>query len=292
MNEKQKKSIEKYLYQTFSDDLENDIIEVSGKLLSIEKFDVKGNLILSKTYNKDEEIAEHIERKYEDNLLVEEIIFMNGEVVEKHEFKYNSDNLIDREIVIYSDETKETWYYKYNNQKKLIEKRSQPESDEYIVYLFEYENNKILSEKEFENEEHIIEKNYKYDENGNLIAFLFKDIVEEKEMKVINEYDTYGNKLRELKYDSQDRLVNRLSFKYDENKRLIKKVEDTTYSSISLIFEYNELGMLIEQKEVNENEDVISTLSFIYEGAELVETQSEGKSFSDCFIIKNEIEYY
>ncbi len=292
MNEKQKKSIEKYLYQTFSDDLENDIIEVSGKLLSIEKFDEKGNLILSKTYDKDEEIAEHIERKYEDNLLVEEIIFMNGEVVEKHEFKYNSDNLIDREIVIYSDETKETWYFKYNNQKKLIDKRSQPESDEYIVYLFEYENNKMLSEKEFENEELIIEKNYKYDENGNLIAFLFKDIVEEKEMKVINEYDTYGNKLHELKYDSQDRLVNRLSFKYDENKRLIKKVEDTTYSSINLIFEYNELGMLIKQKEVNENEDVISTLSFIYEGAELVETQSEGKSFSDCFIIKNEIEYY
>lgn len=286
------KSIEKYYYSTFSEDIDSETIEVRGKLLAITKYDENGNLILSKTFDAEDEIAEHIERRYNGKLLVEELIFVNDEVVEKHEFKYNSDNLIEKESIIYFDDTIEFWEYSYNQNNRLVEKRSQPNSDELIVHLFEYENDKIVAEKEIENEDVIIEKKYEYYENGNLIKFIFKDVSNDKEEKVIYEYDNQNNKIRELKYDFQDKLISRLSLKYDDNNRLIKKIEDTTYSSRTFLFYYNELGLLIKQNEVDENNELLSSVNFLYDGDVLIETKSEGVNSSDCFIIKNEIEYF
>jgi antitoxin component YwqK of YwqJK toxin-antitoxin module len=293
MKEKLIKKIEKYYFPTFSQDEENEIIEVDGKLLSIVEYDEKGNIILSKTYDNEDEVAEHIERKYDENRLIEELIFVDGDVVEKHEFNYNSENLIENEKVTYSDDTVESWIYKYDINKNLIEKRTQyPDSEENSYQIFEYKDNKLVSEKEFENGELYFEKLFEYDENNNLTAFILKDFVENKEEKIIYEYDNNQNKIRELKYDFQGRLVTRLSFRYNENNQLIKKIEDTTYSSRSYIFEYNELGKLSSQIQVDENEEELTKINFLYDGDILVENKSVGKNDTDCFIVKNEVEFY
>jgi hypothetical protein len=52
------------------------------------------------------------------------------------------------------------------------------------------------------------------------------------------------------------------------------------------------LGKLSSQIQVDENEEELTKINFLYDGDILVENKSVGKNDTDCFIVKNEVEFY
>jgi hypothetical protein len=75
------KTIDKYRFNTFTEDNTEETIEISGELISHTEYDLQGNITLSITYDNSGNIAEHIAYNYEGANLIEELIYDADEIV-------------------------------------------------------------------------------------------------------------------------------------------------------------------------------------------------------------------
>lgn len=292
---KQIKTIEKYRFDTYVGEENNETIEVAGELLSKTEYDINGNIILSITYDSNGNISEHLVFSFNAaHLLEEELIFDDEEIVEKRRFDYDNNGKIINEKIYYQDNSFDTLFYTYNASDQLIEKRLVNADDETeSLLIFEYHKDKISNECEFDyNNELIYQKTYIYDDNDNLIKYSHFDALDDKTIQTIYEYDENKNRIKTLNYDNTGKLTTRSSYKFNEHKQIIMLIEDTTLVSSKYQFEYDSNGNIITQKEFTEDDELIATLTFEYDDNQLIKTISEGEGFSHNFIIENEITYF
>jgi YD repeat-containing protein len=198
------------------------------------------------------------------------------------------------EKIFYLDDNFDSVHYSYNNGNKLIEKKLiNSDNETESIFTYTYQESKILNESEYDSENQLVdEKNYEYDEKGNLIKYSHFNSMDDITIQTTYEYDENNNRTKILNYDNEGNLISRSTYKYNDSKQVISLIEDTTLQSSTYQFEYDTNGKVISQKEFTEEEEIIATITYTYDGNEIIETQSEGEGYTNNYIIKSEIEYY
>ena len=248
--QQQIKSVEKYRFNTFSDNDTAESVEITGFLMSRILFDKNGNIIETKTFDSDEEVEEHIQYIYnEAGLKTEEILYDQDEIAERHKFIYDDNNLILEELIYYQDDVYDTLKYDYDAEKRIV-KRTLVDSDNDIesVTKYVYKNGKLIQESKYIDENELVaEQKYEFNEKGLLIKTEFFDLETEEKNSTEYEYDDADNKLKELVYNNVGELILRNTYTYNDKNKKTTLLEEGIGKYNCYTFEYDEEGNAIKQ---------------------------------------------
>lgn len=281
----------------------NDMVAQYTRLL--EKFDIRGNII-EEIYNIGDTIKE---------LDIKEVGYRNT-------FKYNyfeSSNIKEKMKFVKQRTFDGGFEMKLNNLSKFDEKGNIIEFESYD--LFGELTSKIINRFQYDDEENIIEKEsnytkdklkrktinrFQYDNKRNLIKYDSYNSAGQLTncSSCIYQYNELGNIILHENYNNEGKLYDRT--KYDNNKNLI---EYENYGSdgrltgaTRCINNYDKQGNLIEKKFLNEKENSLQTVAFLYSGENWVKqiTYQPKKNIagikinSECIesLIEREFEYY
>lgn len=170
------------------------------------------------------------------NVIREEVI-NNGEVDILIENDYENDALIKTTQTDYVNQIQQIWEFLYDEFGRKIEKREYFQDGDYTPTKYEYTTEGKLKMEAV------------LDDDGKI------------ESKIDYEYDSVGNLINKVEYDTNDFSTPWIStsYQYDINNKVVKKEEqfsdkDPTTST----FEYDEAGELIGGKiYYSEDEDLI-----------------------------------
>ncbi len=291
---KQIKSLEKYRFNTFSDNDTDESVEVEGYLISKLMFDKNGNTIETKSFDSDEEVEEHIQFKYNDeNLKTEEILFNENEIAERHEFFYNDKKQITKELIYYQDDMFDTMIFEYDQDK--IVKRTLTDSDDEVesITIYKYDKENLINECKYDADKTILaEKKYVFNDAGLLVKTEFYDIETEDKNATEYEYDERGNKTKTLALDKSGKLVERYTYTYDNKNNMITLLEEGIGKYAFFTIEYDEEGNAMKQEETDEEGEVVSTITNTYLDGNIVEVQSFGREYHHNRMYKYEYEFF
>ncbi|HFB99329.1 MAG TPA: hypothetical protein ENJ53_00855 [Phaeodactylibacter sp.] len=159
-----------------------------------------------------------------DGNVSKEEFYQDGETSMLIEATYQDGKIIKSQQVDYINEIEQIWENKYDELGRRIEKIEHYHTGGFIATKYEYNlEGKMTSE-------------YTVDDEGEVSS------------KIIYEYDTVGNLIKKIEYDTGDFTTPWVSttYKYDINKNLIEKEEKfAEKEAVTSTFEYDEAGELI-----------------------------------------------
>ncbi len=92
---------------------------------------------------------------------------------------------------------------------------------------------------------------FKLDEKGRVTEAELMN--EDENYRLVNEHDENGNRVKSLKYNSDDQLIAKQEFSYDEQNQITEIVEEDPHKKNTTAIEYDEQGNATTQKESNRN---------------------------------------
>ena len=237
------------------------------------KYDEKGNLIESITYNLDEKREDKTSYKYNEK----------GNLIQKNNY-YNSIDRKSEDITtyMYNEKGNQIESNSYNDVGKLEsktiykydEKGKEIESNTYNVsgklerkytYKYDEKGNTIsfnnygadgsLGHKytyKYDEKGKLIEENSLiYDDKGNLIVECVYGMDDPINYKYIYGYDKKGNQIESNSYNGVGKLESKSKYKYDEKGN---KIEENNYGADGSLnskytYKYDEKGNLVEENE-------------------------------------------
>lgn len=215
-------------------------IDPNGAFMSFLKYDVHGNILEKKEYEKDEEDTNHFYRTY--------VYDSFGNVIEKYD--YDSDYNLDMK-----------WTYKYDNTgKNIIEEITFGELGTIINKETNKFNNKGLLVQstifstllgETSNYKNV----YEYDLNDNLIKkIVYPSDGGNSYTSTSYEYNKFGNLVEQNAYDSSGHNYETISYDYDENGNIIEKESNFVEYKIKNTFDSkgNKIEIVEWSKEFEE----------------------------------------
>ena len=212
----------------------------NGNSVEEVKFDGYGDVIGKSVYVYDDK----------GHLIGEETYDDSDDLEEKLSYERDGNGRLIKEYVHYLDGAKDTILYKYNDDGKLVYKvLNDEDGDLEKEEKIEYFGGFIVGEEVIEDGELVRKNKFTIDEKGNVLKAEVK--TEDEEFRLVNEYDENGNRIKQLKYDNSDKLVEKHEYKYDGNNRMIETMEENPYKKTTTILGYDEHGNPTTQKEVN-----------------------------------------
>jgi hypothetical protein len=235
----------------------------NSKMQYVSKFDKKGNLIESTSYDNSQDLLMKHIYKYDDkNSLLEEIEY-NPDFISKMINAYGiNGKKIESSVFNADDILQSRQIYKYDDSNNLIEILNFYMYDTLQVrQIFKYDDfNNLTEEISYDkNGKLIIDTMYKYDGNGNKIEKL--------------ERNTFSNSYKlseQYKYDDKRRLIElvffmngeyyyKVVYEYDKKGFMIRESGDLLSKELSVYFtnKYDLYGNLIQINEYHKGKLLI-----------------------------------
>jgi len=211
------------------------------------RYDSKGNKIEEKDYytSKGNLKSKVSIKNNSDGKKIEESYFNpQGGLYAKNIFRYDSKGNKIEVIESNSEESPSSKdLFKYNDKGYLIEElHYNSEGNLSTRYTYKYDINNL------------IESNW-YKGDGKL------------DMKIINKYDSKGNKIEDKTYDSKGNITSTETFIYNDNRKIIERKNKDFIDSIYLkyIYKYDSIGNIIEKTLYNLNGVIELKWNYKYE---------------------------
>lgn len=248
---------------------ETEWTEKNTMLSSIQEFDLNDNLVKCISYNQQTEIEEFYEYRYDsDNRLIEEVCFFDeDEIAEQKFIEYNEAGNIKLEKILYADSSESIIFYFYNQDQKLIEKKvvnQEEETEE--VEKFEYQGKQLIREIFYDTAGKILqEKSYEYNNQDKVSVFNFHGNEEEEAYRFEYFYNDNNDRIKSLKYNAAEQLVEKILYDYDEMGNLVKIYEENPFSKKATRIHYDESKNQVKHEEFNGDEQLILEINRTYD---------------------------
>ena len=276
-------------------------LDVTKNKYSYKENDKDGNTTLEINYDAFGTIAEKIVRKFDDRkFLVEEIYYDEGEeIAERKTYERNDDGTIKFEFTHYLDNSFDTLSYQYDGEKNVVSKILK--DDEGFVESnekFEYKNNKLVKKVVYDDNNKLIEELiYRYDENGNVLEYSNKEKDKYNNYRIVDEYDEKNNRVKSLKYNFNNKLVQISTYLFDEKNRAVKVINEDQNGITTTHLKYDDNDHLIFQEELNANDEINSSVERKYdESGNILQSKvfidMHGMGMNQNYILKYEYEFF
>jgi uncharacterized protein RhaS with RHS repeats len=226
----------------------------NGHLLTDIKFDNYGQTTGTSVYKYDEKGF----------LIFEETLNEEGQTEEKVSWEVDENGKVLKKFVHYLDDTIDTIDYEYNDE-GLLQRVIQKDEDGEEEYReeYDYKDGKRIAERHFECGEPETENLYEYDEKGHLTEVTLNSPGEE--VTLVNEYDDKGNRIKTLKYDASDKLIEKHLMTYDDKGQLTEMSEETPYKKNNVVMELDATGNVTRQMETDRTGQLVSDVEREYD---------------------------
>lgn|GEM_PF-804193 len=244
-----------------------DLEEEYEQIQSYRKFDESGNLVSEIAYSQDGSITDKIEYRYDQSgLLVETQVYgEDDEVLERKEVVRDNDGKIVRELTHYMDGSTDIQEYFYKDGKVLIgmEVKDDEGELEYAEKYF-YEGDQMMKVERWDTGQELVfsqEDSYK---NGLITNRKIWSSEEEEPYTIVIDFNETGKRVQELRYDSNDQLVERNNFEEDENGHVVRIVEENRQRKNTTEFTYDDKGNVLHQAESDLNGELNHEVMRVY----------------------------
>lgn len=273
--------------------------EFSSYKHSYTEYDRDGNIIAEIKYSPDGTVIEkQVYRFDEQGKHTEEINYLDeGEIAHHMTYEHDDEGRVTKAFKHYLDGSADTIHFKYDGNGNIVEKTTinsdeEEEAREEIVY----ENNRVVAHKWFEYDELLEEELFEHDKNGNVVHHKRRSRDDENS-RWENSYDNKGNIIKTLKYSSDDQLVGRVIYSYNQQGKTVKIEEESGTGKVITEIGYDEKGNAVKQTETDDQGNINNQVMRQFNENNLV-TEAEvfidfhGKAINQEYILKYEYEFY
>lgn len=240
------------------DHIPGDEIELNDDqegIQSYHEFDESGHMVLEVAYNRDGDVADKTAFRYdnEGNLLETLIYGEDEEVLERRELVWDEQR-IRQEIIHYMDDSRDIHDFFYDDQGNLtgISVKDDEDEQEFTEKYF-YEDGKLVkTERRDEDDELIFSQEDEY-ENGVIKKRTSWSAETEEPFTVVQLFNAAGLRIEELRYNSEDELIERNIFEEDEQGRVCRTIEENKRQKNTTEFSFDDQGRVCYQKETDLN---------------------------------------
>lgn len=267
----------------------------------VQERDEAGHLISEKSFNRDGELGEHNEYRYnEQGQVIEERIYFEGEeLAELHTFEYREDGKMSVEHIEYQDSYRDQIIYSYDAGGNLTERRQVDEDGEVeSCEAFVYEGEFLMKETVIGSEgEFVSESVHRYDEQKNLVETLLRGREDHESGRLVYEYDERGNRDCIERFNINGEIIARTTNTFDDKDNIIEIFEEDTTTSKTIKFQVDEQGKIVLQEEFNDKEELNHRIERIYDPeGELIESvvyvDRHDQGPDQYYSIKQAFEYF
>lgn len=275
-----------YLVKSIKDD-EIEIVEVP---FSYKRYDENGNLLSDISYGSAGNIAEKLEYVFEDKLLKKKLIYLDeNEIAETHVYHYQNDKIASKTIE-YLDGNIEDILFSYNAAGNLISIAS--EEGEGGSEKMEYENSKLIRHLIIDDFEEVEKDEKRYYEQDKLVRIESVNFDEGETRKIITYINEDSKIISEEIYNEKRQKIASKSFIYSESGKLERIDTHSINGNTSLVFEYDEGGNEILQKEFDADDNILHQVSRVFNADNTVNTaEVEIFNYGKSIDIHYRIEY-
>ncbi|MHC1708245.1 MAG: hypothetical protein AB9842_12105 [Bacteroidales bacterium] len=294
------RSVSQYRYDVLENGLADNIEDWSEFIQTKTEYNSNDMVLKEITYGSWGEPDQIIEYLYDENNILMEEKYFHGDDEASEIVIYHRDanqNIL-KESHQFLDGSEDVTEYKYNDRDQLISKmiiNDDGETERKETY--NYSGEQLISEifEEFLSN-NVIQNSYTYNSDGIVIES--EQIIKEENRseRLVNQFDDTGKRIKTLKYNHQDKLIeiNRFSYKDD---RLDEIEEETQRGKFFIKFSYDDKGNITNQEEINDKGEIISTIErdFTDDGQLLQATvYIDGMNYrpNQHYIIRYEYEFF
>jgi hypothetical protein len=239
------------------DHLPGEEIEIEGDLegkQSFNEYDESGHLILEIAFTRDGDIADKIEYKFdaEGKMLETRIYGEDDEILERKEMRWADDNRLKQEIIHYLDGSEDIHEFFYDEKGNLTGLQVRDDEDEIeFSEKYLYDGDKVVKVERWNGDNKLVFKQEDEYKDGGLTTRTTWSAEDEEPFTVVQHFNTRGHREEELRYNSDEQLVERNLFEEDENGRVVRMLEENKQRKNTTEFSYDEEGRVTYQKETD-----------------------------------------
>ncbi len=280
---------------------ETDWYEKKSYAISLEEYDIKGNLVKTVSYNRTGDIHEHYQYKYDDmNNMIEELNFIDEDEIAEHKyFDYDGAGRQIQERVLYMEGGENIFRSLYDDSGNLI-KRIQTDADGETeeTSTYEYVDGKLVQAIVFDGDHVEISRNqYTYNEEGKQISYAHIASDERSNYRTEYSYNEKGLREKTLKYNFRDQLIEKAIFTFDDRNNITEIIEEDIRDYKKIHFTYDENNKAVKQEEYNRNDDILLSVERSYddEGKVLeavVYLSDPVENIRNMYVSKYEYDYF
>jgi YD repeat-containing protein len=258
---------------------EIDLDQDAGIRQSYHEYNEAGQVVVEIAYTGDGEIADRIEYRYDESgQLLEKFIYgEDDDVLERTEVIWSDSKRIAREIIHYLDGSEDIHEFFYDERGNLsgIQVKDDEDEVEYTQKFF-YEGNKVIKVEKWDGNDEVIFRQEDEYKDGTLASRSIWSDEEVKPFTIIQNFNAAGHRTEELRYDSNEQLIERNIYEEDEQRRVVRMIEENRQRKNTTEFSYDDQGNVIHQAETDLNGDLNHEVFRIYgPGGELLKTTVE-----------------
>ena len=254
----------------------DETLQTEGIKIQSTSFKENGNIIRDVHYNNAGKEEEVIEYKYDGqgNLTEEQLYHAADDFSETRTYERNESGLLLSEKLHYLDGSADETSYLYDeagNVREKIVRDDEGSIEREERYLWN-ETGQLLEENHFEYGEPVYSAKNIMNDRG-LVIESNRWQQDEGHSQTLTEYDSEGRRKEILHHNAAGKLVERAEFVYDEKGRIAELEEENVRSYKKTVFGYDENDNIIEQKEFDENDVLVSTVFRTFENKRIIQSE-------------------
>jgi YD repeat-containing protein len=280
----------------------DDALEDEEFLISESLFEPAfGKLVKETQYNGDGQVEQVMSYTYNEKgfLTGEELLDVDGSVLEKRSFEPDDQGRIAREFVHYADGSADRIEYAYDDAGRVVRKERYDDDDalesaENIVY----EGEVVVCESVVDAEGEILSETlYIYDDNGRLAEIVSDNREEGLWFTKVYRYDDAGHRQAATTFNQEGEAVERILFENDEKGRPIQIVDENRRQRNTIRMAYDERGEIIFQEEHDLNGELVNSIERSYDAdGRLLEShivvRNRQRGISRNYSLRNEYNFF
>jgi YD repeat-containing protein len=280
----------------------DDALEDEAFLISESLYEPAfGKLVKETQYNGDGQVEQVMSYTYNEKgfLTGEELLDVDGSVLEKRSFEPDEQGRIAREFVHYADGSADRIEYAYDDAGRVVRKERYDddnalESAENMIY----EGEVVVRESIVDADDEILSETvYSYDENGRLAEIVSDNREEGLWFRKVYRYDDAGHRQAATTFNEEGEPVERILFKHDENGRPTLIVDENRRQKNTIRMTYDERGEIIFQDEHDLNGELVNSIERSYDAnGRLMEShivvRNMQRGISRNYSLRNEYSFF
>lgn len=215
------------------------------------------------TYNSFGEPEERVVTRWEGDHAVEEILELDGEVVERTTREYDEEGRVLKEWRHYTEGGTDEIRYFYKEDKLLMKQAYDSDGEEGEKHFWTYKNGLLVSEEAYDDDNTAeMKKSYLYSKEGVLEEVIEIQYTTDGELKTVSVMDEEGRLIAEKRYDLRGNLIARTLITLGENGHPATMVEESSARPKTVIhFEYDSNGNNTLYREETEDGSILSLIT-------------------------------
>jgi hypothetical protein len=227
--------------------------EFEGKQ-SFNEYDETGNLLLEIAYTQDGDVADKVEYRYDKNgRLLETLVYSeDDDILERKEVVRDTEGKVTREITHYLDGSADIHEYFYNDKGWVSGIQVKDDEGE-IEYSekYTYDGEMPVKVERYDDEEELIFSQEDEYEEGKLRTRTTWSDEDQEAYTLVQHFRPNGHREEELRYNSNDQLIEHNTWEEDEGGRIVKIVEENKLRKNTTEFAFDAKGNVTHQVETD-----------------------------------------